>query len=148
MKATWTPAKTTLAASWDQCHACGCDHPVNADGICHHCYAASKHPDAVASRNGTMRADAGIPDAAIGTVGAGKIHRGLDLGVPVFDPRKPAAGTVLRRLYKGAEVVCEVRPHDVYHYAGKTFTSLSSVAKAATGSAWNGFAFFGLKGAR
>ena len=35
---------------------------------------------------------------------------------------------------------------EVYAWNGKTYPSLSAVAKAITGTNWNGYAFFGLKG--
>ena len=59
------------------------------------------------------------------------------------DPRIPAAGTVLRREYKGFE-------HEVttlqqgFRYRGREYRSLSAIAREITGTAWNGFAFFGL----
>jgi hypothetical protein len=34
---------------------------------------------------------------------------------------------------------------DGYDLAGKKFKSLSAVAKAITGTSWNGFRFFGLR---
>jgi Protein of unknown function (DUF2924) len=61
------------------------------------------------------------------------------------DPRLPPPGTVLARPYKGG--VLEVRLlADGFEFAGRKYGSLSAVAKAATGSHCNGFAFFGLAG--
>ena len=62
---------------------------------------------------------------------------------PPADPRLPAPGTVLTRPYK--EAVLEVKVlAGGFEFAGRTYGSLSAVAKAATGSHCNGFAFFGL----
>ena len=36
---------------------------------------------------------------------------------------------------------------DGFEYDGRTYRSLSAVAKRITGQQWNGFLFFGLKGA-
>jgi hypothetical protein len=57
------------------------------------------------------------------------------------DPRLPPPGTVLRRVYRGE--AHEVRVHaEDFEYRGKRYTSLSTVARTITGTAWNGFAFF------
>jgi hypothetical protein len=52
---------------------------------------------------------------------------------------------MLVRRYRGKDVVVLVRK-DGFEYAGELFTSLSKAVKAATGSHWNGFAFFSLGG--
>ena len=61
------------------------------------------------------------------------------------DPRLPVPGTVLTRPYKGGVLQVRVLA-DGFEYDGATYGSLSAVAKAATGSHCNGFAFFGLVG--
>jgi hypothetical protein len=61
------------------------------------------------------------------------------------DPRLPVPGTVLTRPYKGGVLQVRVLA-DGFEYAGEKYGSLSAVAKAATGSHMNGFAFFGLTG--
>ena len=61
----------------------------------------------------------------------------------VRDPRIPRIGTELSRKYKGRHVKVEIEP-DGFRYNGETYPSLSAVAKAVTGSHWNGFRFFGL----
>ena len=48
------------------------------------------------------------------------------------------------RGWKGAEHVVTVREHD-FEYNGRPFKSLSAVARAITGTRWNGWAFFGLR---
>jgi hypothetical protein len=50
-------------------------------------------------------------------------------------------GTVLTRPYKSKTVVVNVR-EDGFEYDGALFRSLSAVAKAVTGSHWNGRLFF------
>jgi Protein of unknown function (DUF2924) len=35
---------------------------------------------------------------------------------------------------------------DGFEYESQTYKSLSAIAKAVTGSHWNGYVFFGLKG--
>ena len=61
------------------------------------------------------------------------------------DPRLPPAGAVLARLYKGERH--EVRVLELgFEYAGRPYASLSQVARAITGTPWNGFAFFSIGG--
>jgi hypothetical protein len=59
------------------------------------------------------------------------------------DPRLPPPGSVITRKYKGRDVQVMVLP-DGFRYEGKTFASLSAVAKAVTGQHQNGFLFFKL----
>ncbi len=59
------------------------------------------------------------------------------------DPRLPKVGTVLRREFKEKEHTATILA-DGFDYRGKRFGSLSSIAKAITGTSWNGFGFFGL----
>jgi len=59
------------------------------------------------------------------------------------DPRLPMPGAVLTREYKGETVEVVVLPKG-FQYAGKVYRSLSAVAKAITGTHWNGYHFFGL----
>ncbi|WP_147093066.1 DUF2924 domain-containing protein, partial [Myxococcus virescens] len=60
------------------------------------------------------------------------------------DARLPPPGTVLTRVFKGTQHRVTVREGGI-EYEGQLHRSLSSVAKLITGTAWNGFAFFGLK---
>ncbi len=56
----------------------------------------------------------------------------------------PAAGTVLIREHAG--VKHEVRiVRDGFEYGGKTWKSLSQIARTITGVSWNGPKFFGLR---
>jgi hypothetical protein len=57
--------------------------------------------------------------------------------------RLPIAGTVLTRKYRGRRVDAKVLPQG-FEYEGQVYRSLSAVAKAVTGSHWNGHLFFGL----
>nr|BDT32066.1 DUF2924 domain-containing protein [Myxococcus sp. MH1] len=59
------------------------------------------------------------------------------------DARLPPPGTVLTRVYRGTELRVTVREGS-FEYEGKLHRSLSSIAKLVTGTAWNGFTFFGL----
>jgi hypothetical protein len=66
---------------------------------------------------------------------------------PLPDGRLPAPGGVISRSYHGRKV--DVRVLDKgFEYEGKRYRSLSGIARAITGSNWNGFAFFGLAGDR
>ena len=55
----------------------------------------------------------------------------------------PSVGTTLTRQYKGQEIRVQVLENGFDH-DGVIYRSLSAVAKAVTGSAWNGKLFFGL----
>jgi hypothetical protein len=59
------------------------------------------------------------------------------------DPRLPPAGTELRRTFEGVEHVVTVLD-DVFMFRGKTYRSLSLIAREITGTRWNGYGFFGL----
>ena len=51
---------------------------------------------------------------------------------------------MLTRTYRGRRVEAKVLPQG-FEYEGQVYRSLSAVAKAVTGSHWNGLLFFGLK---
>ncbi|MCL2726672.1 MAG: DUF2924 domain-containing protein [Polyangiaceae bacterium] len=59
------------------------------------------------------------------------------------DPRVPPVGTVLRRIFEG-------KMHEVtvcvegFEYAGQRYKTLSAIARAITGTRWNGLLFFKL----
>ena len=61
------------------------------------------------------------------------------------DPRLPATGTRLTRQFQGQHVSVEVLEKG-FRYQETTYKSLSAVARKVTGTQWNGFLFFGLKG--
>jgi hypothetical protein len=60
---------------------------------------------------------------------------------------RPIAGTRLIREWQGVEHCVTVRDAD-YEYQGRPYKSLSSIARAITGTRWNGWVFFGLKNQR
>src|ERR1019366_6382809 len=63
------------------------------------------------------------------------------------DARLPVPGTELRRPYRDRVVVAKVLV-DGFEYESRHYTSLSAVARAATGTRWNGWLFFRLAGDR
>ena len=72
----------------------------------------------------------------------------LDGGKPevrrVRQDNRPIAGTRLVREYQGVEHCVTVRDAD-FEYQGRPYRSLSAIARAITGTRWNGLLFFGLK---
>ncbi|SDB59096.1 DUF2924 domain-containing protein, partial [Bauldia litoralis] len=56
-------------------------------------------------------------------------------------------GTRLIREFNGVEHCVTVRGDD-FEYLGKPYRSLSAIARAITGTNWNGWTFFGLKNQR
>ncbi len=60
---------------------------------------------------------------------------------------KPITGTRLLREWQGVEHVVTVTA-DGFEWQGRPYQSLSSIARAITGSRWNGWVFFGLKNRR
>lgn len=56
---------------------------------------------------------------------------------------RPIAGTRLLRQYQGVEHVVTVLL-DGFEYEGRRYQSLSAIARAITGTRWNGWTFFGL----
>ena len=61
--------------------------------------------------------------------------------------RKPIAGTRLIREWQGVEHVVTVTA-DGFDWEGRPYKSLSAIARAITGTRWNGWVFFGLKNRR
>lgn len=59
------------------------------------------------------------------------------------DPRLPKVGTTIEREYKGKKLHVTVEA-DGFTFGGKSYRSLSALAKHITGQIINGFAFFGL----
>jgi hypothetical protein len=79
------------------------------------------------------------------------IAEDLDGGSPARrrQPAKdrPIAGTRLIREYQGVEHCVTVRDEG-FEYQGRPYQSLSAIARAITGTRWNGLVFFGLKSQR
>jgi len=61
--------------------------------------------------------------------------------------RKPVVGTKLIREWEGTEHTVTVL-RDGYEWQGRPFRSISAVARAITGTRWNGWIFFGLANRR
>ena len=57
---------------------------------------------------------------------------------------RPISGTRLIRDYQGVEHCVTVRDND-FEYQGRPYKSLSAIARAITGTQWNGVIFFGLR---
>ena len=60
------------------------------------------------------------------------------------DARNPMPGTKLLREWNGVEHMVTMLS-DGYEWNSRKYKSLSAVAKAITGTNWNGFRFFGLR---
>jgi hypothetical protein len=58
--------------------------------------------------------------------------------------QRPIAGTLLLREWKGVEHVVTVT-RDGYEWQGRPYQSLSAIARAITGTRWNGWTFFGMR---
>jgi hypothetical protein len=57
---------------------------------------------------------------------------------------RPVVGTRLIREYRGIEHTVTVLA-DGYEWQGRPYRSLSAIARAITGTRWNGLVFFGMK---
>ena len=68
-------------------------------------------------------------------------RQALAAGTAPRDPRCPPVGAVLRREYRGTPHVVRV-VEGGFEFGGERYGSLSSVAKAITGTSWNGYTFF------
>ncbi|MCC6678163.1 MAG: DUF2924 domain-containing protein [Phycisphaerales bacterium] len=64
-------------------------------------------------------------------------------GAIASDNRLPLPGAMLRRTYRGRAIAVRVL-QEGFEYEGHVYRSLSAVAKAVTGSHWNGYHFFGI----
>ncbi|MEI6643837.1 MAG: DUF2924 domain-containing protein [Novosphingobium sp.] len=79
-------------------------------------------------------------DALADEVEGKKVRRSV-----ISDPRNPVIGTRLVREWDGAEHVITVL-NDGFDWQGRRYKSLSSIARDITGTRWNGYRFFGLRG--
>ena len=59
------------------------------------------------------------------------------------DLRRPRPGSLLSRTFRGQTIEVKVL-EDGFEFHGERYGSLSAVARAATGTRWNGLVFFGL----
>ena len=76
-----------------------------------------------------------------------QLARGKGLPRNFDTENRPIAGTRLIREWQGVEHCVTVRDAD-YEYQGRPYKSLSAIARAITGTRWNGWVFFGLKNQR
>ena len=63
------------------------------------------------------------------------------------DRDRPITGTRLLREWQGVEHIVTVTA-DGFEWQGRPYKSLSAIARAITGTRWNGWTFFGLKNHR
>ena len=63
------------------------------------------------------------------------------------DRDRPITGTRLLREWQGVEQIVTVTAHG-FEWQGRPYKSLSAIARAITGTRWNGWVFFGLKNHR
>ena len=63
------------------------------------------------------------------------------------DLDRPITGTRLLREWQGVEQIVTVTANG-FEWQGRPYTSLSAIARAITGTRWNGWVFFGLKSRR
>jgi hypothetical protein len=61
------------------------------------------------------------------------------------EDRLPAAGSVIIRRWRDRDLRLLVREDGGFELDGKVYGSLSEAARAATGSRWNGWLFWGVK---
>jgi hypothetical protein len=62
----------------------------------------------------------------------------------IADPRNPVVGTKLIREWDGTAHTVTVLTEG-FEWDGRRYKSLSAVARAITGTRWNGYRFFGLR---
>ena len=67
----------------------------------------------------------------------------VTLPAPPMNRRLPMPGAVLTRQYRGRLIQVTILPKG-FEWDGTVYRSLSAVAKAVTGSHWNGYGFFNL----
>ena len=77
------------------------------------------------------------------TVGGERVQTTGDRNRREQDRRLPLPGALLTRKWKGRTVLVEVLAKG-FRYENRSYSSLSAIATALTGTRWNGLAFFGL----
>ena len=75
---------------------------------------------------------------------ADEVEGTLTRKAQIADPRNPVVGTKLIREWDGAAHTVIVLK-DGFDWGGQRYKSLSAVARAITGTRWNGYRFFGLR---
>ena len=75
---------------------------------------------------------------------ADEVEGTLTRKAQIADPRNPVVGTKLSREWDGiAHTVTVLR--EGFDWDGRRYKSLSAVARAITGTRWNGYRFFGMR---
>jgi hypothetical protein len=75
---------------------------------------------------------------------ADEVEGTLTRKAQIADPRNPVVGTKLIREWDGiAHTVTVLK--ECFEWDGQRYKSLSAVARAITGTRWNGYRFFGLR---
>ena len=75
---------------------------------------------------------------------ADEVEGTLTRKAQIADPRNPVVGTKLIREWDGVAHTVTVLK-DGFDWGGQRYKSLSAVARAITGTRWNGYRFFGLR---
>ena len=75
---------------------------------------------------------------------ADEVEGTLTRKAQIADPRNPVVGTKLIREWDGTAHTVTVLK-DGFDWGGQRYKSLSAVARAITGTRWNGYRFFGLR---
>ena len=75
---------------------------------------------------------------------ADEVEGTLTRKAQIADPRNPVVGTKLIREWEGTAHTVTVLK-DGFDWGGQRYKSLSAVARAITGTRWNGYRFFGLR---
>jgi len=81
-------------------------------------------------------------DLLVDEVEGGTVRKSM-----ITDPRTPVVGTRLIREWDGVEHTITVLRKG-FEWQGRQYKSLSAIARAITGTRWNGFRFFGLSGSK
>ncbi len=75
---------------------------------------------------------------------ADEVEGTLTRKAQIADPRNPVVGTKLIREWDGVAHTVTVLKEG-FDWGGQRYKSLSAVARAITGTRWNGYRFFGLR---
>jgi hypothetical protein len=75
---------------------------------------------------------------------ADEVEGTLTRKAQIADPRNPVVGTKLIREWDGVAHTVTVLKEG-FEWGGQRYKSLSAVARAITGTRWNGYRFFGLR---
>jgi hypothetical protein len=78
---------------------------------------------------------------------ADEVEGTLTRKAQIADPRNPVAGTKLIREWDGIAHTVTVL-NGGFDWQGRRYKSLSAVARAITGTRWNGYRFFGLRASK